>query len=157
MIIREHDPNYVTDEAVYFYTPRYYAFDNFSAFGVEIWDRYFPTVEHAYQWKKYSESNPDIANQIITARSAYETKKISDANKDSFDISWHEKKLVCMEEIIRAKLDQHEKVKRLLLETEDREIIENSPTDSFWGIGEHGDGENHMGKIWMKLRSELTK
>ena len=150
------DPNYVTEDAVYFYTPRYYAFDNFSAFTIELWGQVFATGEHAYQWKKYSKSNPYLAEQILRAPSAYATKKLSDANKDSVDPAWQGEKLSCMEEIIRAKINQHEKVKSLLLETEDKRIIENSPTDNFWGIGANGSGENRLGKIWMKLRDELT-
>lgn len=150
------DLNYVTEDAVYFYTPRFYAFDNFSAFAVEIWDKDFPTVEHAYQWKKYSKSHPEIAEKIYCARSAYATKKISDANKDIVDPSWDAEKLECMEELIRAKVEQHEKLKNLLLETEDKEIIENSPVDYYWGTGKDGTGENHLGKIWMKIRGEIN-
>lgn len=149
------DPNCVTEEAVYFYTPRYYAFDNFSAFAVEIWGRTFPTVEHAYQWRKYRDDNPEIAEQIFNAKSAYATKKIADANKDGYDESWHDIKELCMEEIIRAKVNQHEKLQALLKETGDKMIAENSPVDYFWGVGEDGTGKNVMGKILMKLRSEL--
>jgi len=154
---RKFDPNYMTDSAVYFYTPRYYAFDNFSAFNVDIWGQVFPTAEHAYQWKKYSKSSPDLAQQVLEAPSAYATKKISDANKDVVDALWAEEKVERMEEIVRAKLEQHEKVKSLLLETEEKEIIENSPKDYFWGIGEDGTGENNLGKLWMKLRDEVRK
>lgn len=60
-----------------------------------------------------------------------------------------------MENILRKKLEQHPHVKEKLLETGDREIIEASPTDGFWGCGPDKIGENHHGKIWMKLRSEL--
>jgi predicted NAD-dependent protein-ADP-ribosyltransferase YbiA (DUF1768 family) len=44
---------------------------------------------------------------------------------------------------------------KCLLETGDREIIENSPVDSYWGIGPDGRGENMVGKILMRLRKEL--
>ncbi len=40
------------------------------------------------------------------------------------------------------------------METGDRELIESSPIDSFWGWGPNKDGQNHLGKIWMKLRDE---
>ncbi|MDA8597204.1 NADAR family protein [Candidatus Pacebacteria bacterium] len=150
------DPNYVTAEAVYFYTPRFYAFDNFSAFQIFIWDRTFPTSEHAYQWRKFSEASLEIAAQIFTATNPHEVKKLSDQYADCRDPSWDEIKREIMEEILLAKVTQHEKLVKLLRETDDRAIVENSPTDYYWGIGEDGSGQNHLGKIWMKLRAELN-
>ncbi len=60
-----------------------------------------------------------------------------------------------MEKFIRAKLDQNPFVKKKLLETKDYLICEDSPIDSFWGIGEDKKGRNELGKIWMKLRAEI--
>lgn len=148
------DYNKETEDAVYFFTPRFYALDNFSAYSVEIWNKKFPTSEHAYQWKKYIDSYPDLADEIFNATSPYAVKKISDANKEKNLLS-REERVIIMETILRAKTEQHEKVQKTLLETGDREIIENSPSDSFWGIGEKGSGENTLGKIWMKIRTEL--
>jgi predicted NAD-dependent protein-ADP-ribosyltransferase YbiA (DUF1768 family) len=48
-------------------------------------------------------------------------------------------------------------VQKKILETGDRELVENSPRDSFWGWGLNKDGENHLGKIWIKLREELKQ
>jgi hypothetical protein len=62
-----------------------------------------------------------------------------------------------MEELLRAKLSQHEKTRRLLLETGDKQLIENSAVDYYWGIGADGTGRNTLGKLWMKLRSELQE
>ena len=89
------------------------------------------------------------------ARSARDTKVIADTYKNEISPKWDEVKVSFMEEILRAKLAQHEKVRSLLFETVGKDIIENSPTDSFWGVGEDGNGENHLGKLWMKLRTEL--
>ena len=61
-----------------------------------------------------------------------------------------------MEEILRAKTEQHEDVRDVLKKTGKRTIIENSPVDSFWGIGHDGKGQNVVGKIWMKIRDELN-
>ena len=109
--------NRVTDTEVFFYTPRFYAFDNMSAFSVTIWGKTFMTAEHAYQWKKFSVSHPDIAEEIFNATSAYMTKKISDAHTNDVSPEWHHAKAAIMEEILRAKLAQHEKVRALLIES----------------------------------------
>lgn len=37
----------------------------------------------------------------------------------------------------------------------DREIVEDSPIDSYWGCGADGLGKNMLGKLLMKLREEL--
>ena len=148
--------NIESEKSVYFYTPDFYALDNFSAFTVRIWDKEFKTAEHAYQWHKFHKTNNDIAQQILDAGSPNATKKISDANKDIVSESWKKEKLDVMENILRAKLQQHEKMRKTLLATGTRDIIENSPTDIFWGIGVEGKGRNELGKIWMKLRSELV-
>jgi hypothetical protein len=38
-----------------------------------------------------------------------------------------------------------------------REIIENSPWNTFWGVGKDGQGENTMGRVWMLVRSEVQE
>lgn len=56
--------------------------------------------------------------------------------------------------IIRAKADQHEYVRRKLLETGDRHLVEDSWRDDFWGWGLNQDGQNMLGKLWMQVRQE---
>ena len=56
-----------------------------------------------------------------------------------------------------SSLEQNPYVKKKLLETKDYLIVEDSPKDSYWGWGEDRNGENHLGKLWMKLRDELIK
>lgn len=144
---------YDTECDVYFYTPWMSPLDNFSAFRIEIWGEKFATSEHAYQWKKYVDVLPEVAERILNAPSPYSVKEISDAHKADVDPNFD--KLSVMEEILRTKLAQHEKVREVLLETGNKQIYENSPTDEFWGVGESGNGQNHLGKLWMKLRGEL--
>jgi len=43
-------------------------------------------------------------------------------------------------------------LKKILLNTGDAYLIENSPRDYYWGIGKDGNGENKLGKLLMKLR-----
>ena len=48
-------------------------------------------------------------------------------------------------------------LRRKLLATGDRELIENSWRDNFWGWGPNRDGKNQLGKLWMEIRSELAR
>lgn len=111
------------------------------------------TSEHAYMAAKFDDLC--ITDAIRCARSGYEAKKLAQTHAEHIVADWGEKKLAIMEEIVHAKLSQHPYIQKKLLETGDREIIEDSPTDSFWGRGPDWKGENHLGKIWMKLREEM--
>lgn len=62
-----------------------------------------------------------------------------------------------MEKLVRLKVEQNPYVKHKLLQTKDYIICEDSPKDSFWGIGPNRDGRNELGKIYMKIRDELYK
>ena len=37
----------------------------------------------------------------------------------------------------------------------ERELIENSWRDDFWGWGPNRDGQNMLGRLWMEIRDEL--
>jgi predicted NAD-dependent protein-ADP-ribosyltransferase YbiA (DUF1768 family) len=60
-----------------------------------------------------------------------------------------------MLKILFAKADQHEYVRRKLLETGNRELFEDSWRDDFWGWGPNRDGENVLGRLWMEVRASL--
>ena len=99
----------------------------------------------------------EIAEEIKKSHSAHEAQKIAFANKDKVRSDWQEVKLTIMEELLRKKLQQNPYVKQKLLQTKDYIIVEDSPKDNFWGWGKDRTGENHLGKLWMKLRDELLK
>jgi predicted NAD-dependent protein-ADP-ribosyltransferase YbiA (DUF1768 family) len=69
----------------------------------------------------------------------------------------HFDKLAVMEELMRAKLAQHTDIADILRESGERELLKVWETDSYWGTGKDGSGQNLMGKIWMKLRTELLE
>ncbi len=150
------DLNKETDEAIYFFTPAFHVFDSFSAHIIKLWGLTFPTAEHAYHWKKFSEVKPEIAIQILTIKSPEMAWRLARQYNSEIPKDWYEKHAVSlMEEIFRAKAEQNEDVRERLIKTGRKQIIENSPVDSFWGIGPKGDGQNMVGKIWMKIRDEL--
>ncbi len=127
----------------------------FSAFTVEIWGKIFRTSEHAYQWRKFPETAPEVAEKILNAGSPNAAKNIAQEHKDKVPASWFSGgRVSAMDEILRAKLAQHPEVREALSETGTRVIIENSPFDRYWGIGPEQDGENMLGKLWMKIREE---
>jgi ribA/ribD-fused uncharacterized protein len=144
--------NKETESEVRFFTPAFDALNTFSAHQIAIWGRVFPTAEHAYQWKKMSEYHPEVAEQVLNAGSPEAVWRMTREYNKNVPQEWHEKKVAVMEEVLRAKLAQHEDVREALQRSGTRIIIENSPVDSFWGAGPEGTGGNMMGKIWMKIR-----
>jgi ribA/ribD-fused uncharacterized protein len=140
--------------SIYFYDQWYDVLNNFSANAVEIEGILYPTSEHAYQAAKCTD--PDGKQEIKSAKSPLLAKEISNQKyKSAKDPDWNDKKLGVMESILRAKLAQHQEVREALIKSGTEEIAEDSPVDAFWGRGEDGNGENQLGKLWMKIRSEL--
>ena len=111
------------------------------------------TAEHAYQAAKFTDINVIMA--IMLAPSAHEAKQIAKEHAHLKRADWNEVKIPVMEEILRAKLSQHAYVRETLEKTGKIMIVENSPTDSFWGRGPDWKGQNHLGKIWMRLRKQM--
>lgn len=144
-----------TPEQVFFYEQDHYYLSNFSAFNLLWCGLIFPTSEHAYQWSKFYYSMRILKHRILDAPSAHAAFKIAEANRSLRRTDWDDNKIVVMKQILLAKAAQHEYVCRKLLETGDRELIENSWRDDFWGWGPNRDGKNVLGKLWMEVRSEL--
>ena len=132
-------------------------FSAYSAHMVEYRGVVYPTVEHAYHCQRYSDET--IIAQIRDARSPFKAWEISQQYKSKQLPDFNEKKVAVMEELCRAKLEQHDDVRHALLESSDLEIVKHISTgpkaDGFWDDGEDGMGKNHVGAIWMKLRTEI--
>ena len=142
-------------QRVLFYAGPNYMFSNFSSFVVEWRGVLWYTSEHAYQAAKFTD--PDLVSLIQNARSAHDAKRIARFHEDKMRADWDEIKISVMEEIIRQKLRQHPFIQKKLIETGDNQMVEDSPTDSFWGRGPDWNGQNNLGKIWMRLREELKQ
>lgn len=140
-----------TDEMVRFYEQDFYVLSNFSSFTVFFGGELFPTSEHAYHYQKFKD-NPAFLELIRTAPSAHEAFKLAEKNKAHRRADWDEVKVDIMYAILMAKTTQHEYVKRKLLATGNRLLVEDSWRDDFWGWGPNRDGQNMLGKTWMQVR-----
>lgn len=142
------------DRYIGFYPREFYCLDNFSSFKIEYQGTLYSTVEEAYQASKFEVCAPEVAEKIRMSMSAHEAQKIASENVAFRRSDWDAVKLSVMETLLRLKVKQNPYVLKKLLETGDCEIVEDSPKDSFWGCGLDRNGENHLGKLWMKIRSE---
>lgn len=142
-----------TPKRVCFYEQEFYCLSNFSSFEVEINGARAPTVEHAYHVLKFED--PTIQHFILDARSAHDAFKYAQALKEFVRPDWNDVKVEFMKELLITKVEQHPYVYKKLMETGDRELVEDSWRDSFWGWGEDHNGQNQLGKLWMEIRTSL--
>jgi ribA/ribD-fused uncharacterized protein len=138
-----------------FYEPKYYMFSNFSSFAVEVDDRLWPTSEHAYQGFKFEDRA--IQEHVRACKSAHEAMKYAQSLPEHYRKGWDEVKVTLMYEVCLAKYNQHPYIQEKLEETGDTVLVESSPIDSFWGWGPNKNGLNHLGRIWMQIRSDSRK
>lgn len=68
---------------------------------------------------------------------------------------WEQVKDDIMRKAVLTKFQTHADIRELLLGTGDRPIVENAPSDYYWGCGADGTGNNRLGDILMAVRCEL--
>jgi len=146
---------YETDDTVYFFATAFDPLNNWSGHAVKIWSKTFPTLEHGYHYRKYSETAPQVAAEILAAPSAWATMQIDRKHHEKRRKDWEEVKVEIMTELMRAKVAQNEDVRACLLATGGKQLVKNSPFDEFWGSGAKGTGKNMVGEIFMQIRNEL--
>ncbi len=141
------------EKQIFFYEHEFYVFSNYSSFMLEWKGKLYPTSEHAYHSEKFQDDS--LKEQVRNTRSAHDSQKFANANKDKQIKDWDNIKLSIMKDILKAKVEQHPYVKKKLLESGDKELVEDSWRDAYWGWGPNKDGENHLGKLWMEVREEF--
>jgi N-glycosidase YbiA len=150
------DPDLDTSGTIVGFYPReFYPLDNFSSFAVDWRGRRWPTAAHAYQAAHFFDTAPELVEMIFAARSAHDASKIAAANAGKVPKNWREINVGIRYEICCCKLEQNPYVQKKLLQTEDLQIVEDSTKDAFWGWGPNKNGQNQLGKIWMRLRERL--
>lgn len=113
---------------------------------------FYPTVEHAFQAAKTLDPRE---REKIRAASTPGRAKYLGRTTDLRD-DWEDIKFEVMEYLVRQKFTPPPRhLWARLLATGDAELIEgNTWGDTIWGVVD-GVGENHLGKILMKVRAEL--
>ncbi|PPJ61437.1 NADAR family protein [Cuspidothrix issatschenkoi] len=143
---------------IYFYKvcQPYGCFSNFSPHGIEVEGIYWPTVEHYYQGQKFvGTTDASIIPLIHDAPTPEEAAALGRCPSRRLRPDWELVKTQVMRVGVLQKFITHPDIREILLITGDEMLIENSPTDYFWGCGANHTGENHLGKILMGVRAEI--
>jgi len=124
---------------------------NFHSVDIVLDGKVYPTTEHAFQAAKtYDKKDRE---KIRTCGRPSNAKKLG--RKVDMSPDWESgRRLSVMEDITRQKF-QNEELRERLLATGTQDLVEgNTWGDCYWGVC-RGRGKNNLGKILMKIRSEL--
>ena len=113
------------------------------------------TTEHYFQAQKFV-GTPLVGTIRMLERPREAFDKARDPHYSSWRRSdWQDVKEDVMYKALQAKFSQHKELGQQLRETGERELIEHSPYDRYWGDGGDGSGKNRLGKLLMNLRKEM--
>ena len=143
---------------IYFYkvSDPYGCFSNFSPHSINIADHTWTTVEHYYQSQKFvgTEHEPLIA----TIRAVKTPEEAAALGRDRCRVmrkDWEQVKVEIMYQAVLKKFLTHLDIQAVLLSTQEALIVEDSPTDYYWGCGFQRTGQNQLGKILMQVRQAI--
>lgn len=135
---------------------------SFNVDGIE-----YKSAEHFMMAKKAELFDDlEVGNKIINANSPADVKKLGREVKNYNDHTWTENRYEIVKEGNFHKFDQNPDLKKFLLSTEEKTLVEASPVDPIWGIGMASDnvncnnpeewkGLNLLGFALMEVRDEL--
>ncbi|KZT64767.1 DUF1768-domain-containing protein [Daedalea quercina L-15889] len=151
-------PDTDPDAPILFYhrNESYYEFTNFAPSPIHWADgKTYPTAEHLFQAHKFMPTRADLAERIRKLHTPREALDEAGRLRRLQRPDWFDVNVDIMDEILKAKFTQHQGLRGLLLSTGDRDIVEDSPVDSFWGWGHDREGRNELGKALVRLREKL--
>ena len=145
------------------FTGRWRFLSNFYPSVIEFQGIKYPTVEHYYVAMKIKTDQQidgknitliDCREMISKMKDPAKVKQLGKVLKLRKD--WDKIKLDTMLWGVREKFKDQD-LRQLLINTGDYELVEgNNWGDKFWGVYA-GVGENHLGKILMKVREEVKQ
>lgn len=127
----------------------------------------YKTAEHWMMAKKAALFNDNsILEKIIASNSPAEAKKLGREVKNYDDKLWLANRFEIVKQGNYHKFSQNTDLKKFLINTKDRVLVEASPVDPIWGIGMASDdkdvlnpgkwkGLNLLGFALMEVRDEL--
>lgn len=126
---------------------------NFYPVEIESFGDLFPTVEHAFQAYKTTDTLERL--EILRAPTPGIAKRLG--RQVTLRPDWDQLKLIVMENLVWQKFEFRGDLRDKLLATGSLKLIEgNHWNDTYWGVC-RGKGENHLGRILMRVRASLAK
>lgn len=131
----------------------YGCFSNFAPYGFKIDGIYWRTVEHYFQAQKFEDIV--LQEKIRNTISPMEVALMGRDRSNPLRKDWDKIKDNVMKKAVLEKFKQNDEIKKILLHTKDRKIIEHTSNDFYWADGGDGSGKNKLGIILMEVRDSL--
>ena len=128
---------------------------NYSNHGFYKNGIYYKTVEHYYQSEKFD--NKEITENRINATTPKEASNIGRDRNNIRKPNFKQIKDDVMYEGVLEKFRQNKDIQEKLLETGNEEIREMTIDEYYWGVGKDQSGENHIGRILMRVRDKIKE
>lgn len=129
---------------------------NFSRHAVYLAERIWPTVEHYYQAQKFAGTSHEETIRCCPTPTL--AKRRADELFGACGLEgWASVREQVMLDGLRAKFRQHPDLERRLLRSGDRQLVEHTRSDVYWGDGGDGTGQNRLGHLLMQVRTELRQ
>lgn len=156
----------ITEDYVFFWGGTFSNFFKVKG-GVTYKGNKFPTTEHAFMYGKALHfKDYGIAKQLLTVSSdPKKAKSLGRKVKGFNDTEWDKVKYDIMLEVNKEKYKQ-EGLRKELLETGKRQLVEASPYDKIWGVKMSEDnplinnpknwrGQNLLGKVLDEVKEDI--
>ena len=143
------------DVRFYSVADEYGDFSNFAEFPISLDGELWPTSEHYFQAQKFEDRAQ--RRKIRNAKTPMIAARLGRDRRKKVRRDWESVKVEVMRKAVRAKFEQHEDLRELLLSTGDAKIVEHTENDSYWGDGGDGSGKNMLGRILMQVRDQLRR
>jgi N-glycosidase YbiA len=121
----------------------YFFLSNFYPVEIKLDGIVYPNAETAFQAQKTLDV--EERRKFSMLKNPVQAKRLG--RKVKLRDDWEEVKLDIMTEVVSQKFLQHPHLIEMLLQTGDEELVEGNK----WDVCK-GKGENHLGKILMKIR-----
>jgi len=136
------------------FTGDYWFLSNFYYCQIKMDNAIYPSTEHAFQAAKTLDLNarkPFYKHPLPTQGEAKRMGRKLKLRQD-----WESVKLQVMEDLLICKFADPV-LKQKLLDTDDAKLVEgNNWGDSFYGVDIRKGGQNHLGRLLMKIRESMV-
>lgn len=139
------------ESAITSFRGKYAFLSNFYPCLIEYEGELYPSVEHAFQAAKSTDSH--VRHLISLCLSAADAKRCG--REVTLRSDWNDVRIDVMRNLLRLKF-QTDINRQKLMSTGDAYLEEgNRHGDTFWGTVD-GVGENNLGKLLMEIRKEIS-
>lgn len=140
-----------------FYLKRdpYGCFSNFAPYPVKIDGKIWTTTEHYYHAQRFA--GTEYEEVIRNIKTPFQAKVVAKSGVYPRRKDWFDVKFEIMTKAVRAKFEQHNDLRDILVSTGNAILKEHTELDHYWADGGDASGRSRLGEILMMVRSSFPE